>query len=245
MVYELALVHNEHISFGNTGALPADSPAKNPEPTRHLKTLLPLTQVSRQLRDETTPILFARNTFRVLLSTRIHAGPLTQFKRMLRSAKPELFDLFSITFRPGCLTYGDHKAAAWARVARKEALMHIRRLAVDIEQADSVPRWRYMQYLYQIPPEPATGRFFSPQEWSLHAVRLECRIFECATWIVDFETRRVRCASVRKCSEGWNRRKRSPCQACKRMLREWGSDQTVRGDFLTKEHFLRLVGYDS
>lgn len=100
-----------------------------------------------------------------------------------------------------------------------------------------------MKSLYQIPPEPEKGRFFSPRDWSLHAIKLECRPFECATWIVDFEERRVRCASVREIFEGRNSRERSPCQTCKRMLREWGSDKTVRGDLLTKEHFLRLVGY--
>jgi hypothetical protein len=65
MVYKEALVSDEPISFGNHGARPS-----TPRTARNsLAEYLPLTQVSRALRDEATPILFKLNTFAVLLST--------------------------------------------------------------------------------------------------------------------------------------------------------------------------------
>lgn len=259
MVYELVLVQDQAISFGNKSPLPSDSPAINTEPTHHLKSLLALTQVSRQLRDETTPVLFGRNTFQVLLSTKRHDGPLTQFKRQLRSVEsPVLFDLDSAETPPGHLTYGDQNAALWATIARKEALMHIRQLSVDVELAESIPRWSRMQHLYATPSEPTAGGRsfphewylaprerntdnFSPYEWYTHAIAPRCIPYQSTTWRIDYEERSLQHASIRKTGVPWDRRTPLNCGGCHDSLWRWGNDYIKSGDILTREHFLRLI----
>lgn len=246
MVYELVLVQDKTISFGSKSPLPPDSPGINRVPTQHLKTLIPLTQVSRQLRDETTPILFARNTFKVLLSTKKHDGPLTQFARQLRSSNaPVLFDPLSHETQPGYLTWGDENAALWAKIAREEALMRIRHLCVDRENADTIPGWRRMAHLYPIPneSEPTSTSSFLPHEWYLHAITLKCKHLVCTTWDIDFQEPFLHCASTRYTGFSSEPRSLNGCEKCWRFLREWRSDHLRGGGVLTREHFLKLVWY--
>jgi hypothetical protein len=65
-IYEYILVSDEPISFGNRSAF-LHPPMTSLAITNPLGRYLPLTQVSRQIRDETTPLLYGQNTFNVLL----------------------------------------------------------------------------------------------------------------------------------------------------------------------------------
>jgi hypothetical protein len=254
MINELALVSYEPISFGNIGA---NLNPQNPSTavTNHLKTYLPLTQVSRQLREETTAMLFGHNTFEVVLSTKKTDGPLTQVGRQLRSETTkvpfEQFDLDSSKTSPGSLTYGDAKAAAWTRVASDAALSWIQRLTIVIENADSVPRWLHLQHLYKTPIESESEKkfgVFSPKSWYDHAIDVgctSCNRSTVATWTVDLEQRQVCRTEIRRILAHRQRFHTvpGPCLKCKKMMKDWGREFTTNGDVMTREHFLKLVWY--
>jgi hypothetical protein len=256
MIYELRLISAEPISFGNIGAhvKPPNTPTTV---TNHLKDYLPLTQVSRQLREETTAMLFGRNTFKVVLSTKKTPGPLTQVGRQLRSKQSnnipfEEFDLDSSKTSPGSLTYGDAEAAAWTRVAQDAAISYIQRLTVVIENADSVARWLQLHHLYPDPvdSEEAQAGLFSPKDWYEHTIDVgchSCNRFTVATWSVDLEQRKVRRTEIRRILPRYRRFTTvpSPCLKCKKMLKDWGRDYSAEGHVMAREHLLRLVWYDS
>jgi hypothetical protein len=256
MIYELRLISSEPISFDNTGAhvKPPNTPTTV---TNHLKDYLPLTQVSRQLREETTAMLFGRNTFKVVLSTKKTPGPLTQVDRQLRSKQSngvpfEGFDLDSSKTSPGSLTYGDAEAAAWTRVAQEAAISYIQRLTVVIENADSVARWLQLHHLYPDPvdAEEKQAGLFSPKDWYEHTIDVgchSCNRFTVATWSVDLEQRQVRRTEIRRLLPRYRRFTTvpSPCLKCKKMLKDWGRDYSAEGDVMAREHLLRLVWYDS
>jgi hypothetical protein len=255
MVYELRLISDEPISFGNIVAH-VKPPNTSTTVTNHLKDYLPLTQVSRQLREETTAMLFGRNTFKVVLSTKKTAGPLTQVGRQLRSKQSngvpfEEFDLDSSKTFPGSLTYGDAEAAAWVRVAQDAAISYIQRLTIVIENADSVARWLQLHHLYPDPVdlEEQSG-LFSAKDWYDHTIDVgchSCNRFTVATWSVDLEQRQVRRTEIRRILPHYRRFTTipSPCLKCKKMLKDWGRDYSADGDVMAREHLLKLVWYES
>jgi hypothetical protein len=254
MIYELALVSYEPISFGNIGAN-LNPPNPSTAVTNHLKTYLPLTQVSRQLREETTAMLFGRNTFEVVLSTKKTDGPLTQVGRQLRSKTTkvpfEQFDLDSSKTSPGSLTYGDAEAAAWTQVASDAALSWIQRLTIVIENADSVPHWLHLRNLYKSPTDfNSEEKFgvFSPKSWYDHAIYVGCTSCNrsiIATWTVDLEQRQVCRTEFRRVLAHRQRfhTMPGPCLKCKKMMKDRGREFTTNGDVMTREHFLKLVWY--
>lgn len=248
MIYENVLVSDEEISFGSTGQW-LHPPQTSTAITNPLKNYLPLTQVSRQLRDETTPMLFGRNTFKVLLSTQKDEA-LAQAsleKNIPRMKKPRLLGLLNSEAIPGSLTYGDRNAAAWTRIARPDAVAQIQHLTIEIENADSIARWWHLQQLYNIMSGPETNKVFSPRAWYLHAIKLYCKCFEVATWTVDFKEGRVRCESIKQVSplEWQSRRAGRPCRTCEQLLRNWCKDYSAEGETLSKDHLLKLIWYDS
>jgi hypothetical protein len=254
LIYELALVSDEPISFGNIGAYEnVDPPNTSNVVTNHLKTYLPLTQVSRQLREETTPMLFGRNTFEVVLSTKKTRGPLTQVGRQLRSKRKfREFDLDSSKTSPGTLTYGDAEAAAWTRVASDAALSWIEHLSIVIENADSVSRWHHLRHLYKTPIDSGEKKpgVFSPKSWFDHVIdagNKSCNRFTIATWSIDLEQRQIRRTDIARTLPDKQRSQKmpKPCLKCKNMMKDWGREFTTSGDILTRGHLLKLVWYDS
>ena len=245
IIYELILVQDEDISFGNVSAL-LRPPRTTPALTNHLGPYCPLTHVSKRVRDETTPILFGRNTFHVLLSTHKHDGPLTQMIRQRRSTKTKsLFDDASASTAPGHLTYGDRNAAAWARNARPEALACIQRLTIEVEKADLVARWQHLRHLYKAPggyQEPLG--VFSPTRWYLHAIELRCWGLDTIVWTVDCKEKRIFCKEIQRVGPDWPSARQQPksCERCRSMLLEWGVDREIEEGF-NKEHFLGLIWY--
>jgi hypothetical protein len=250
MVYKEALVSDEPISFGNHGARPST-------PRTALNSLaeyLPLTQVSRALRDEATPILFKLNTFAVLLSTQKSRALTTALSNLPSRKNRHLRNraLLALTSDPnltGSLTYGDAAAALFARVARTQALSLIRTLTVSVENADSIPTWQLLEPLYATFTGPEKRKFFSPRDWHHHAVTLQCSQFDTAIFTVDFARRRVDRGPIVQAPSldgtafagGGPRR---PCRACKAMLRMWGSDYSAEGGKrLRREQLLKLVWY--
>jgi hypothetical protein len=243
MVYELALVSDEEISFGNVSGLLCP-PKISTAFTNHLAAYLPLTQVSKQIRDETTPMLFARNTFNVVLTTHVHEGPLTQLKRQRSSVETKaLLDEASASADSGHLTYGDRHAAAWIKNARPEALKHIQRLTIEVVKADLIARWQRLQHLYKIPDssQDSLGDF-SPSQWYFHAIELKCPGLDTNIWSVDCKEKRVECKEVVPIERPGlgSQPPAKPCVKCCMMLSGWCVDSAFDGG-VSREHFLNLV----
>lgn len=176
-IYDTVLVSDEPISFGNKSAL-LHPPMTSPAITNHLGKYLPLTQVSRQIRDETTPILYGQNTFDVVLrSVKTRVRPPPQLTRSNANFKAEIALRDRILDHSPCsLAYGDHHAAAWALIARPDAIAHLQRLSVTIEKADLNTRWKHYHQLTLSSSNlnlEWTG-VFSARSWHLHAMELKC-----------------------------------------------------------------------
>jgi hypothetical protein len=247
MIYEPVLVQDEEISFGNISGL-LRPPKITTAFTNHLAMLLPLTQVSVQIRDETTPMLFGRNTFNVVLTTHKHEGPRTQLNRQHRSAETKVFfDETSASTAPGHLTYGDRRAAAWIKIARPEAIKHIQRLTVEVEKADLVTRWPHLRHLYETPNISQEAlRVFAPSRWYSHAIELRCPGLDTNVWSIDCKENRIHCKEVVRVGAGFgflgSQQSAKPCDRCRMMLLEWGLDRQFDGE-LRRGHFLGLVWY--
>ena len=158
----------------------------SPAITKHLGKHLPLTQVSRQVRDETTPILYGKNKFEVVLrSDKVFEVP-TYSNHNGRNAKNNAKWLACHYVVYG-LTYGDRHAAAWTRVARPEAIAHTRHLRVVVQKADHVVQWRDLRQLSLSPSSLSLERtgVFSARKWHMHAIELKCPGRNTWTWNID------------------------------------------------------------
>lgn len=245
-IYELVLPKHEVLSFGNMAAY-SHPPMTSPAITNHLGKHLPLTQVSRQVRDETTPILYGKNKFEVILrSDKVFEVP-KQSNRNGRNAKNNAKWLAS-HYVDYSLTYGDRHAAAWARVARPEAIAHTRYMGVMVEKADHVFQWRHMRQLSLSPSSLSLERtgLFSARKWHMHAIELKCPGRITWQWEVD-----CRPTPIVVSEKSLQRKAPTPfepmvhpeqCTRCRMMIEDWRTDGKKEGG-MSREHFLALVWY--
>jgi len=242
MIYDLVLVSDEPVSFRN-------HPSKN-----HLGQYLPLTQVSRQVREETTPLLYGQNVFEVKLrSIKVDEvekvdeesvqQPLRQnktpkMKMSLRQRKP-------ISPVPEHLLWGDRYAAAWADIARPKQIAQVQQLAVTVVKADRNRNWNHLRHLSKSPSslsQEHTG-VFSARSWHLHAIELKCPGRHSVVWNLDCRENRSgdrRLNLYAKDLEDLYEPK--PCSRCRLMLDGWRT-QHNRQDGMSRALFLALVWY--
>ena len=244
-IYELVLPTNEELSFGNMSAY-IRPPMTCFALTGHFGQYLPLTQVSRQVRDETNPILYGKNDFECILrSNKVAEAPPKQLTRTRRSAKKNakwVADYDPVYY----LTYGDRYAAAWARVARPEAIAQVRRLLVGVERADLVTEWEHLRHLSPSPSRLSLERtdLFSVQRWHLHALELKCCGLYTPVWPVNSIAYRVNDIRLLGLLEARAKRPGRPlaCSRCRMMFEDWRMD-VIRAGGTTRELFLGLVWY--
>jgi hypothetical protein len=244
-IYELILPQNEELSFGNVSAH-VRPPMTCPAFTHHLGDHLALTQVSRQVRNETTPILYGKNQFEVILrANKVAEAPPMQPPCTRRTAKK------SAKWAADCdpvyyLTYGDRHAAAWARVARPQAIRRVRRLLVGVERADLVAEWRHLRRLSLSPSSLSLERtgLFSVQRWHLHAIELKCPVLTTPVWCVDSTGYFAHEKGLAKVDPPKPHRPGVPqvCSRCRLMFNAWRID-VLRARGTTRELFLALVWY--
>jgi hypothetical protein len=252
-IYEYILVSDEPISFGNRSAF-LHPPMTSPAITNPLWRYLPLTQASRQIRDETTPLLYGKNTFNVLLrSVKTVEKLLPKPTRPKWSSTEEEHPLFDhvASSDPGCLLYGDQHAAAWACVARPEAVAHVQRLTVTIEKAHRIAEWRHWPQLYLTPSNNSLEQtaVFSARRWHFHAIELRCPGLDTAVWTLDCREnqtgdRRPRWRTLGSGSQGQFEGESQACGRCSLMLNNWRIARVKNGD-MSKELFLALTWYES
>ena len=244
-IYELVLPTNEELSFGNMSAY-IRPPMTCFALTGHFGQYLPLTQVSRQVRDETTPILYGKNKFEVVLRTdKVAEAPPKQLTSTRWSAKKSAKRVAD--YDPAYyLTYGDRHAAAWARVARPEAIAQMRRLMVGVERADLVTEWRHLRQLSLSPSSLSLERtgLFSAQRLHLHAIELKCPMIATLYWDVNTINYYGLRKGFIKRDPAEPKRPGAPqaCSRCKMILDDWRID-VVRAGGPTRELFLGLVWY--
>ena len=244
-IYELILPKNEELSFGNVSGW-VTPPMTCPAFTHHLGQYLYLTQVSRQVRDETTPILYGMNTFEVILRSDVvtEARPkqLISTRRSAKKSAKRVPDYDPVLY----LTYGDRHAAAWARVARPEAIAHIRRMMVALERSDLFLQWKHLRQLSLSPSSRSLERtgLFSVQRWHLHAIELKCPSLHSPVWRVHTKWYPVHKNELikRDPPESKYPDAPQPCSRCRLMFDDWRTD-VIRAGGTTRELFLGLVWY--
>jgi len=218
IIYELVLVRDQAIAFNNITIRPL-YPPDEPEPILlDLRTHLPLTQVNRRLRHETTPILFGRNTFLAKLSN--YRADETLANDDLPSS-----------------TWGDRATARWLQIASPEATSNIRSLQLRIGSAKVGRELITIAcgYLPCVGPEPEGA--FSQREWYHHSLR-RCDCSQYSWWSVDLRKRIFRCTEVdgNRVITGTER-----CVACTKLLTNWMNDYGDHGHGDVRVGLLRLV----
>lgn len=247
-IYDTVLVSDEPISFGNKSAL-LHPPMTSPAITNHLGKYFPLTQVSRQIRDETTPILYGQNTFDVVLrSVKTRVIPPPQPNRSNRKSKTgiPLYDR-SLTHNEVSLAYGDHHAATWALIARPDAIARLQRLSITIEKADLNTQWKHYRQLTLSSSSLSLERtgVFSARRWHLHAIELKCPGLDTTVWTLDCRENRTGDRRLKWHITGSGcQGETQACSRCRLLLDDWRIDRVRQGG-MSKELFLAMAWYVS
>ena len=244
-IYELFLPKNEKVSFGNMSSA-CHPPQASAALTHHLGQYLLLTQISRQVRDEATSILYGQNTFEVILRADkviVGGNPPSKPAHKRQGAKKHAN---RVTDRAPVydLIYGDRHAAAWARVARPETIAQIKRFQLVVEKADAIVEWKFLRHLALSPSSPSLERtgLFSAYKWYMHAIELKCPGRD--PWIWELNSTQYHVDDKNDKSLALLKRTddHQACSRCSLMLGEWRTISRREG-VTSREHFLGLVWY--